>query len=201
MLIQYLPLLGVCFLGAMSPGPSLVVILRHTMNNGFSQGLSTVLAHSLGVALWAIMTLWGLAVLITQTPLLYKALTYLGAAYLAWMGIHALRTRSPVKLSIETQDSNLIQALRDGFFIALFNPKLAIFFIALFSQFVSINQSLSNKLILLSMVVSVDALWYLMIIIVCSRANVLKTLQQHTHRINLLCGILLILLALRVFSL
>ena len=87
----WLSLVAICCLGAMSPGPSLAVVLRHTISNGRTHGIVTAVSHAAGVALWALLTIWGLALLVVEWPLVYRLLTYAGAGYLMWMGIKALR--------------------------------------------------------------------------------------------------------------
>ena len=59
-LATWFSLLAICCLGAMSPGPSLAVVLRHTISNGRAHGMVTAISHAAGVAIWALLTVWGL---------------------------------------------------------------------------------------------------------------------------------------------
>ena len=81
----WLSLAAVCAMGAMSPGPSLALVLRHTLGGGRLPGVSAALAHALGVGLYALLTVWGLGALIVRFPMLFQAITWAGAAYLAWL--------------------------------------------------------------------------------------------------------------------
>ena len=146
-LTTWLSLVAICCLGAMSPGPSLAVVLRHTVSNGRAHGIATALSHTVGVALWALLTVWGLAVVVVEWPLMYKFLTYAGAAYLMWMGIKALRSNGVRPMNVEQASAPISTAARDGLMVSLLNPKLAFFFIALFSQFVSAELVLEDKLL------------------------------------------------------
>ncbi|HKI74867.1 MAG TPA: LysE family transporter, partial [Pseudomonadales bacterium] len=56
----------VCALGAMSPGPSLAVVIRNTVSNGGREGVATAWAHAVGVGLYALATTFGLAALIIR---------------------------------------------------------------------------------------------------------------------------------------
>jgi threonine/homoserine/homoserine lactone efflux protein len=69
----------------MSPGPSLAVVLRQTVNNGRGHGLAASWCHALGVGLWAIATIAGLAVVVAQSQTLFAIITWCGAGYLAWL--------------------------------------------------------------------------------------------------------------------
>ena len=135
---SWLALAAICVMGAISPGPSLALIIRNTVQGGQGHGVATALGHGLGVGIYALITALGLSVLITQTPLLFDLIRYGGAAFLAWLGIKALLAKPA---SGDSTDET-VHAVRgrqgafEGFMVAFLNPQLAIFFIALFSQFV-----------------------------------------------------------------
>src|SRR5690554_5754777 len=81
-----LSLAAVCAMGAMSPGPSLALVLRHTLGGGRAPGVAAGLSHALGVGFYALLTVWGLGALIVRQPALFQVITWGGAAYLAWLG-------------------------------------------------------------------------------------------------------------------
>lgn len=200
-LTTWLSLLAICCLGAMSPGPSLAVVLKHTISNGRAHGVITALSHSAGVALWALLTVWGLAVLVVEWPLMYKLLTYAGAAYLMWMGIKALRSTGAGPMAVKPVIAPMGEAARDGLMVSLLNPKLALFFIALFSQFVSAELVLADKLIMTGTAAVVDALWYIIVAVALSHSKVLDKLQSKSATIDKISGVILLGLALRVVTL
>ncbi len=82
--------------------------------------------------------------------------------------------------------------------ISLLNPKLALFFIALFSQFVSVGNDWSAKATIVLTPLIVDGLWYTLIALVLSHSNILDKLKSRAKIIDQLSGVVLILLALRV---
>jgi threonine/homoserine/homoserine lactone efflux protein len=185
----------------MSPGPSLAVVLRHTISNGRAHGIATALSHAVGVALWALLTVWGLAVVVVEWPLMYKFLTYAGAAYLMWMGIKALRSNGAGPMNVEQVSAPISAAARDGLMVSLLNPKLAFFFIALFSQFVSAQLVVTDKLIMTGTASVIDAVWYIIIAVALSHSKVLDKLQKRSATIDKISGAILIALALRVLTL
>jgi len=200
-LTSWLSLVAICILGALSPGPSLAVVLKQSMNNDASHGMVAGVSHALGVALWALLTIFGLGVLVSESPLTFSILTYAGAAYLAWMGIQALRAgRSHIK-PLTNGRSAYLDAARDGLMISLLNPKLAIFFLALFSQFISTDHTPADQLVMVSTVALIDAGWYVLVALVLSRMGLLEVLARHSQRINQITGVIFIALAVRVVTL
>lgn len=198
----WLSLVVVCILGALSPGPSLALVIKNTLNGGVNQGYATAVSHGLGVALYAAITATGIAVILVQSPTLFSIIQYSGAAFLVYLGIKALLSK---KQQIATTEEAMhddidpsINGWRDGFLIAFLNPKLAIFFLALFSQFVDENASLTQKVIMTSTVGLIDALWYVIVAFLLSRGPVLNKLKRNSHVIDKITGIFLIGLAARV---
>ena len=200
-LATWFSLLAICCLGAMSPGPSLAVVLRHTISNGRAHGMVTAISHAAGVAIWALLTVWGLAVLVVEWPLVYQLLTYAGALYLMWMGIKALRSKGAGPMHVEPVKAPISEAARDGLMVSLLNPKLAFFFIALFSQFVSAELVLADKLIMMGTASVIDAGWYMIVALALSHSQVLDKLQSKSATIDKISGVILLGLAMRVLTL
>jgi len=197
----WLSLVAICCLGAMSPGPSLAVVLRHTITNGRAHGMATAVSHAAGVAMWALLTVWGLAVLVVEWPLVHSLLTYAGAMYLLWMGIKALGSKGVGPMRVEPIKAPISEAARDGLMVSALNPKLAFFFIALFSQFVSAELILTDKLILTGTASVIDAVWYMIVVLASSHSKVLEKLQSRSAAIDKISGVILLGLALRVLTL
>ena len=200
-LATWFSLLAICCLGAMSPGPSLAVVLRHTISNGRAHGMVTAISHAAGVAIWALLTVWGLAVLVVEWPLVYQLLTYAGALYLMWMGIKALRSKGAGPMHVEPVKAPISEAARDGLMVSLLNPKLAFFFIALFSQFVSAELVLADKLIMMGTASVIDPSWYIIVALALSHSQVLEKLQSKSATIDKISGVILLGLAMRVLTL
>ncbi|MCL7941882.1 LysE family transporter [Halomonas sp. ATCH28] len=194
----WLSLAAVCAMGAMSPGPSLALVLRHTLGGGRLPGVAAALAHALGVGFYALLTVWGLGALIVRFPLLFQAITWGGAAYLAWLGIKALRAGRGGALDAAGMATSRRQAAREGVLVALGNPKLILFFIALLSQFVTPEMSLAAKALVVLTAMVIDGGWYVLVAVGLSHSRVLPWLQARAHWLNRITGVLLLALALRV---
>lgn len=193
----------VCLMGAMSPGPSLAVVLRETVRNSRWHGVVAGLSHAVGVGFWAFLTVHGLALLVAEHHGLYLALSWSGAAFLAWMGIQAWRHAGEARtLEIEAgQVHSLFSAARAGALVSLLNPKLALFFIALFSQFVSADQSALVQWLLILTAALVDGAWYSLVALLLSQPGLLKALRRRATLVERATGTILLGLAVRVVTL
>lgn len=200
-LTDWLSLLTVCLMGAMFPGASLAVVLRQTLNNSRLHGVITGIAHACGIGLYALLSVLGLVLVLQQSPLLFKGISYAGAAYLLWLGYQGLVAKPGGGHSDTTQNNtvSLWDAARDGFMIALLNPKVGLFFLALFSQFIHEGMNLTAKAVFVGTITLVDGGWYVLVAAVLSQGPALLCLKRHQVWLERILGIILILLALRIF--
>lgn len=196
-LATWLSIVAICCLGAMSPGPSLAVVMRHTLAGGRPAGISAALAHGLGVGIYAALCVSGLAFLILASPRLFAAFQWAGAAYLAWMGIRGLMAKpQPAQTPSETPTTG--SAARDGFMVAFLNPKIAVFFVALFSQVIGPDSTAIAKVVYASTAMVIDAAWYLLVAWLFSNPRWLSRLQKNSVWLERLFGAVLLGLAARL---
>jgi len=199
-LFAWLSLLPICLLGAMSPGPSLVVVVRHTLGGSRGKGIVCAWAHSFGIGVHALITISGMAVLAKEAPMVFKGISVAGGLFLAWLGIEALKSKGSISEKIGAGEStNAFQAARDGLAISLFNPKILIFFLALFSQFVAEAENTWGHVAIVLTPLVVDGIWYTFVALMLSHPVVLPRLKANASLIDKLTGAVLILLAIRVF--
>ncbi|WP_413285230.1 LysE family translocator [Vibrio sp. MA40-2] len=195
----WLSLFTICFLGAMSPGPSLAIVAKHSLAGGRMNGVATAWAHATGVAIYALVTLVGLATLLHKNPVLFKGISYLGAIYLAYLGVKALSSKGGVAEKLESgQKVSILQSAKEGFLISLTSPKIMLFFTALFSQFVAVGSELSGRLLVVGTPYLVDGMWYTFIAFMLSSPALLDKLRKKAVIIDRLSGIVLIILSIRV---
>lgn len=196
----WLSLAVVCMMGAMSPGPSLAVVLKHTLSGGMKNGMLAALSHGVGVGLYAAASLLGLGALMVQFPNVYQLLVYLGAAYLAYLGIKILLAKpSNNELQVQKSEVSALKALQDGFAIAFLNPKLAIFFLALFSQFIDPqNLTLSIGIIMCLTVFVIDTGWYLLVALLTEVSKNRFGFTKQNPWLDKVLGAVFIALAIKV---
>lgn len=200
-LAGWLSLFAVCLLGAMSPGPSLAVIVEQTLARGRRAGLLTAVAHGAGVACYALLTIAGLAVVIARSPGLFSGLQVAGAGYLIYLGLGALGTAARDGGGTVTESHGITRSpVVSGFLIALLNPKLALFMLSLFSQFLSAGASPATHAGMVAVAGITDAVWYCLAATLVSHPRVLTRLRARGLWIERIFGGLLCLLGLTVLS-
>ncbi|NEX18003.1 MAG: hypothetical protein C1943_15665 [Halochromatium sp.] len=198
----WLSLALLCVLGAMTPGPSLAVVLGSTLRGGPAAGLAAALAHGLAVGLYALLTVAGLAALLTASSTLFALLQLAAAGYLVYLARSALSQRAAMTTAnggIPSQDGPRMAA-RDGFMIAFLNPKLAVFMLALFAPFITADQGLGAKTVLVLTIGGIDALWYSVVVLVMVRSGLLSVLERNAIYVERLYAVLLLALAVFVAS-
>ncbi len=195
---DWLLLVGVCLLGAMTPGASLAVVTRHTMLKGAGAGVRAGIAHAFGIALWAIASVTGLALLFMTLPWLETLLSVAGALFLLWLGARILRHAGSGKTSHDILGQRQTP-LRDGFVIALLNPKVGLFFLALFSHFVGASDSIAGKLQIVLTVTLIDGSWYVLAALTLGQGRLLPWLRAHQIGIERATALVLIATAVMVF--
>ena len=195
----WLTIASICLLGAMSPGPSLAVVLQQTIRGGRKTGLVAAVTHGLGIGLYAMLCISGIAVMITTSPVLFTTLQWLGAGYLVWIGIKGLRAQAQ-------SDETLVNppttgsAARDGFLVVFLNPKVAVFFIALFSQVIGSETSWLEKLVFAATAMFIDMGWYVIVALSFSNPRWLGRLQRNVVWLERAFGVVLIALAIRLLA-
>ena len=80
----------VCVMGAMSPGPSLAVVLRNTISGGRTQGVMTGIGHGIGFGIYAFIAVMGLSALLLANEGIFNLLQWAGAAVLIWLAYNML---------------------------------------------------------------------------------------------------------------
>lgn len=195
----WLSLFTICLLGAMSPGPSLAIVVKHSLAGGRMNGLATAWAHATGIAIYALVTLIGLSALLNQHPMLFTGISYIGAGYLAYLGVMALKSQGGVAAKLESGEKvSVLQSAKEGFLISLTSPKIMLFFTALFSQFVAVGSEFSSRALVVITPYLVDGLWYTLIALMLSSPLFLEKLRNKAVIIDRLSGLVLIALAIRV---
>lgn len=197
-LTHWLSLALVCALGALSPGPSLAMVIRHSVHGGRREGISAAVSHALGVGCYALLTVWGLGEIVRHEPFVYRGLTLLGALYLAWLGYQALRA-GPSAGEAPAAMTGTRRAVQDGLLVALGNPKLIVFFVALLSQFVAADMTWAAKLLIVATAMIIDGAWYVIVVLLLSRARIMGLLRTQAVWLDRIMGVVLLALACSVF--
>ena len=199
---DWLLLASICALGAMTPGISLAVITRHTLHGGARAGAIAGLTPALGVGLWAAATVAGMAVLFKRYPGLELAFSLLGALFLLWMAWKSWQASRQSQAPAHTSPpSNVIHgAAWDGFAVAFLNPKVALFFLALFSQFLSSEMGQPARIQIALTAMIIDGGWYVLVALLLGRSRFLPWLREHHHWVERGTAVLLVVIACSVVT-
>ncbi|WP_435196871.1 LysE family translocator [Natronomonas sp. EA1] len=114
----------------LTPGPDTAFVLAQSLGGGRAAGVRAAAGVSLGVLVHTVAAVVGLSVVFEASPVAYRAVTLLGAAYLLYLGVVTLRGTGGIDL-----ESNGEDGLRQGFLTNVLNPKVALFFIAFLPGF------------------------------------------------------------------
>ncbi len=125
------------FILAITPGPGVFYIVTRSLAQGPRHGLASVAGVALGNLGNAIGASIGLAALFAVSSLAFTVVKYAGVLYLVYLGIQALRTAGVNSILRPAGPARLRTVFRDGFVVALLNPKTTIFFAAFLPQFMS----------------------------------------------------------------
>ncbi|MEN9465884.1 MAG: hypothetical protein RL217_2065 [Pseudomonadota bacterium] len=195
----WLTVVSICLLGAMSPGPSVALVLKNTLSGGRKMGMITAIFHGTAVGIYALLSVLGLVAIIATAPFLFTGVQWVGAGYLLWLGVQGLRHGGQI-ISVEKNIAiTALSAARDGFLMAFLNPKAAVFFLALFSQVVSIDTEFSAKILYATTAMAIDISWYMVVAWLFSRPLWFRRLSTHTRSIEKIFAWILLLLAGKIF--
>ena len=171
---------------------------RHTVTSGTRAGVICAVAHGFGIFLWAALMASGLGALLLAQPTWFEGLRALGAGFLLYLGCRALMAhRGPSANTIEA-NSGSGKAAREGLVIAISNPKIAVFFAALFSQFIQPNATLSAQFMIATTAAVIDALWYTVVAVLLSQSAWSGRFMQHGGLLDRGFGVILIVLSAAV---
>jgi len=196
---EWLSIASICLLGAASPGPSLIIVLRNTQTDRPVQGYLCAVSHGFAVLLYALAAVFGLNQLLNY-PDTYNLLSWTSCFFLGWMGMQLIISK-PNRLPIAGSSARpkaLLDAALQGFAVALLNPKLAVFFFAVFSQFLHPAQQTSHKLLLATTAGVVDLSWYCLVVFLATTPSAINTAKKYGPIIDNTLGAALIVLAIGI---
>ena len=137
----------------LTPGPDMTLFLGRAITQGRAAGMAAMLGASSGIVIHTLLAAFGISALIKASPNAFLALKLVGALYLLWLAIQALREGSTFALERNaTRRSSLATNWLAGLGINLLNPKIILFFITFLPQFVSTSDpNAAGKMVFLGL--------------------------------------------------
>ena len=183
----------VCALGAISPGPSLAVVVRNTVSGGRAHGVMTGIGHGVGLGIYALIAVMGLSSLLLANDRIFNTLQWVGAAMLYGIAFNMLRKKKEEHRNDENIEKS--RGFVDGFIISFFNPKILVFFVALFSQFIDNQMNNFERLTMALIAGIIDTMWYVLVAVILTGTPLINLLKANSKQIDRLTGIILVIIA------
>jgi threonine/homoserine/homoserine lactone efflux protein len=150
--MSFLAFLFAAVVLAVTPGPGIAYVVARTVAGGRSEGLASCFGTGIGGMLHVGAAALGLSLIVAQSAVAFNLVKYLGAAYLVYLGIRLLLSRSPEVAAAPLRSQGARRALFEGVAVEALNVKTALFFLAFLPQFVSPSEPLVAQLVLLGTV-------------------------------------------------
>lgn len=150
----------------MSPGPNGVLIAKTVPTSGRSAGFANVAGFVTAFYLHGALSILGISVILVQSAIAFTIVKYLGAAYLCWIGIKALMAAfqgvgAPSRVAPAGSQRTLLNAYIEGFLTNALNPKVSMFYLAAFPQFITIGETSAVAAFLLVFLHSmINLIWF-----------------------------------------
>ena len=184
----------ICIVGAMSPGPSMALIIRNSIKYGRVSGILSSVGHAIGIGIYAGVSVAGLQIILINNIFLFNTIQFCGSVFLLVLGILFLRDTGQ-KLSIQDKQKS-VNSFMQGFAISILNPKILIWFAAIFSQFIEISSTNFIKLTMVLIASSIDGLWYIILTIIVTGFGLKQFLENNTKIIQNISGTVLIFISI-----
>ncbi|WP_048602120.1 LysE family translocator [Rubeoparvulum massiliense] len=189
-------------LAAISPGPDFFVVMKNSLSYGRRIGMATALGIGSALLIHITYTIAGFSILLQQWPALFGLIQLLGAFYLIWLGLHAIRSapsnneKEAIPLGMDSVNS--WQGFRDGFLCNVLNPKAALFFLSIFSQFIGAGSPNYVHWIYGGEVIAAVILWFLLVAYLVSSPHFRHYYEQWRHWFDRILGAVLLFFAGRI---
>ncbi len=189
-------------MAVISPGPDFVVCLKNTLRYSRSIGIWTALGFALGVLVHVTYCLLGIALIISQSVLLFNIIKLIGAGYLIYLGIKALMASSAPAMEIEVKHARKmitpLQAVWSGFLTNLLNPKATLYFLGFFSVVIPPETPAFWMGIIIVLIFGIAFAWFAVVATLMTVNKVRSQFLRIEQILDKVFGGILILLGLKV---
>ena len=197
---MFLEIFLIGILSGLSPGPDFFLVMKNSLGFGRRIGITTALGVASALFVHVTYTILGFTYIIEKIPSVFIAIKIAGSLYLLWLGFHAIRSVKQNKEPAESElkinaDKNVKQGFREGFICNVLNPKAALFFLSIFSQFISADTVSWVRWIYGTEIVVAVGLWFTFISTVISYQKFRNYYERYSHWFDRCLGAILIYFA------
>lgn len=158
-----LAIAGILFVGAMSPGPSFLVVAQNSLAKSRAHGIATAVGTGLGVSIFAVLASLGVTTLIETVPSIYIGFKILGGAYLLYLAYriwNGAKQPLPTQAEHTVEQGGLFKSFMMGLVTQISNPKTALVIAGIFAAFVPANPPENTWLLVAIIAFVIDFTWY-----------------------------------------
>ncbi|MCY7297098.1 LysE family translocator [Alteromonas sp. a30] len=191
--------IAVATLLVISPGPNGFLIAKTVPLSGQKSGFANIWGVVAAFYVHGTLSIFGISVLLVQSAQAFFVFKMLGAAYLIWIGMKALigafkvtNTELPDSVPKNIKPVSMRAAFSQGFLTNVLNPKVSMFYLAAFPQFISVNESAINAYALVTVHSMVNFIWFSMMVFMLSRIKNATNNVRFKRWLNYTTGIVFI---------
>ncbi len=193
-LLIFLKILAVCLLGAMSPGPSMVVVINNAIFKNRFNGILTSIGHGFGIGIYALFAVLGIALIIRTNLYVFNVIKFLSIIFLVYLGLKLIITNDKLEFDRKDIKSGFTSFLQ-GLSISLLNPKIFIWFVAIYSQFMSVDNDMIFNIILILTASIVDTIWYVILTLLVTTNIALDFIKDKSFLLQKFVGSVFIIIS------
>ena len=189
-----------CLAGASSPGPSLALLVQTVITDGRKAGVVFGLAHGLGIFFYAFVVASGLNIALSFVPFLGIFIEISGLIFMMWLAFLMFKNSLAIDKFDEVEAFKASHSIswhaRSGFLIVFLNPKVAIFFLAIFTQFLGENSSFEAKSLMVLTATVIDAGWYVLVTFIIAMPRFVRILEPNSKRLEFILGCIFVVICI-----
>ncbi|UPR33987.1 LysE family translocator [Vibrio cyclitrophicus] len=186
----------IVFFIAIIPSPNALLVLSTALTQRKLFAFVNVLGVSCGFFFHAFISANGISLLLSNTPMAFEGLKWAGVLYLVWLGYNhfraALRAQEGVLSVVSASGSKLYHQFLKGLLTNLLNPKIVLFYLSIFPQFVTTDTIVSDSLMLGGIQAIVVSTWFLVVILMADTFKRLLVQKRTSQIMNMVCGVLFV---------
>jgi RhtB (resistance to homoserine/threonine) family protein len=196
--------IGVAAFVLITPGPDTALVTKNALIYGRRAGIATSFGVAAGLLVWTVASALGIAAVVHVSATAYETLKLIGAAYLVWLGIQALRTaghHATARQDAQNGTRRLAarRGFRQGLISNLANPKIAVLFTSLLPQFIDQGHHVLLPFLLLGgLFVAMTVTWLSGYALIAAKAGGLLTRTRVKAALDRITGFVLVALGLRL---
>ena len=203
---SFLLIIGAALLGgAMSPGPSFLIVAQNSLSKSRLHGLFTAVGTGLGAALFALLAALGVTALLEETPAAYFVFRLLGGLYLIWLSYLNWRGATQpmiVNTQADKTQASILMSLLKGFTVQVSNPKTVFIIASIFSSVMPNQPPVNTALYVTVIAFLIDFGWYALVALSLSKQASRDFYQKAKRYFDwFAAGLLLVLGAKLIFEL